>query len=91
MEYDSLFKVFYGCACVQSTQYKTLERVIQTVKNLCSALDAVETQPITEAVKRLRHQANLPQARSPDVSPQTVMPLPKGHAPPPTALLKGLN
>ncbi|XP_056454460.1 phosphatidylinositol 4-phosphate 3-kinase C2 domain-containing subunit alpha isoform X2 [Gadus chalcogrammus] len=55
------------CLQNESTQYKTLERVIQTVKNLCSALDAVETQPITEAVKRLRHQANLPQAHSPEL------------------------
>ncbi|KAG7281726.1 hypothetical protein CRUP_027798 [Coryphaenoides rupestris] len=54
------------CLQNESTQYKTVERVAQTVKNLCSALDAVETQPITEAIKRLRHQANLPRTRSPE-------------------------
>uniref|UniRef100_A0A7N6ADY5 Phosphatidylinositol 4-phosphate 3-kinase C2 domain-containing subunit alpha n=1 Tax=Anabas testudineus TaxID=64144 RepID=A0A7N6ADY5_ANATE len=47
------------------TQYKTVDRVIQTVKNLCCALDEVETQDITEAVKRLRHSVNLPRTRSP--------------------------
>uniref|UniRef100_A0A7N6BJ11 Phosphatidylinositol-4-phosphate 3-kinase n=1 Tax=Anabas testudineus TaxID=64144 RepID=A0A7N6BJ11_ANATE len=50
-----------------STQYKTVDRVIQTVKNLCCALDEVETQDITEAVKRLRHSVNLPRTRSPKV------------------------
>uniref|UniRef100_A0A672HJ94 Uncharacterized protein n=1 Tax=Salarias fasciatus TaxID=181472 RepID=A0A672HJ94_SALFA len=51
----------------QSTQYKTVERVVQTVKNLCCALDEVETQAITEAVKRLKHSINLPRTRSPKV------------------------
>uniref|UniRef100_A0A8D3CVG2 Phosphatidylinositol-4-phosphate 3-kinase, catalytic subunit type 2 alpha n=1 Tax=Scophthalmus maximus TaxID=52904 RepID=A0A8D3CVG2_SCOMX len=50
-----------------SSQYKTVDRVVQTVKNLCCALDEVETQAITEAVKRLRHSVNLPQTRSPKV------------------------
>uniref|UniRef100_A0A3Q3JPG7 Phosphatidylinositol 4-phosphate 3-kinase C2 domain-containing subunit alpha n=1 Tax=Monopterus albus TaxID=43700 RepID=A0A3Q3JPG7_MONAL len=49
------------------TQYKTVDRVVQTVKNLCCALDEVETQAITEAVKRLRHSVNLPRTRSPKV------------------------
>nr|XP_019934575.1 PREDICTED: phosphatidylinositol 4-phosphate 3-kinase C2 domain-containing subunit alpha [Paralichthys olivaceus]XP_019934576.1 PREDICTED: phosphatidylinositol 4-phosphate 3-kinase C2 domain-containing subunit alpha [Paralichthys olivaceus] len=53
------------CLQNQSTQYKTVDRVVQTVKNLCCALDEVETQAITEAVKRLRHSVNLPQTRSP--------------------------
>lgn len=53
--------------CVQSTQYKTVERVVQTLKNLCCALDEVETQTITEAVKRLRHSVNLPRTHSPKV------------------------
>uniref|UniRef100_A0A3B5B323 Phosphatidylinositol-4-phosphate 3-kinase catalytic subunit type 2 alpha n=1 Tax=Stegastes partitus TaxID=144197 RepID=A0A3B5B323_9TELE len=47
--------------------YKTVDRVVQTVKNLCCALDEVETQAITEAVKRLRHSVNLPRTRSPKV------------------------
>uniref|UniRef100_A0A3Q3N2Q2 Phosphatidylinositol 4-phosphate 3-kinase C2 domain-containing subunit alpha n=1 Tax=Mastacembelus armatus TaxID=205130 RepID=A0A3Q3N2Q2_9TELE len=50
-----------------STQYKTVDRVVQTVKNLCCALDEVETQDITEAIKRLRHSINLPRTRSPKV------------------------
>uniref|UniRef100_A0A4W6FZ15 Phosphatidylinositol 4-phosphate 3-kinase C2 domain-containing subunit alpha n=1 Tax=Lates calcarifer TaxID=8187 RepID=A0A4W6FZ15_LATCA len=53
--------------CMQSTQYKTVDRVVQTVKNLCCALDEVETQAITEAIKRLRHSVNLPRTRSPKV------------------------
>ncbi|XP_026221905.1 phosphatidylinositol 4-phosphate 3-kinase C2 domain-containing subunit alpha [Anabas testudineus] len=54
-----------SCLQNESTQYKTVDRVIQTVKNLCCALDEVETQDITEAVKRLRHSVNLPRTRSP--------------------------
>uniref|UniRef100_A0A673A8A4 Phosphatidylinositol-4-phosphate 3-kinase, catalytic subunit type 2 alpha n=1 Tax=Sphaeramia orbicularis TaxID=375764 RepID=A0A673A8A4_9TELE len=50
-----------------STQYKTVARLVQTVKNLCCALDEVETPGITEAVKRLQHSANLPRTRSPKV------------------------
>ncbi|KAM9377353.1 phosphatidylinositol 4-phosphate 3-kinase C2 domain-containing subunit alpha isoform 1-T2 [Pholidichthys leucotaenia] len=53
------------CLQNESTQYKTVDRVVQTVKNLCCALDEVETQDITEAVKRLRHSVNLPRTRSP--------------------------
>ncbi|XP_038560944.1 phosphatidylinositol 4-phosphate 3-kinase C2 domain-containing subunit alpha isoform X1 [Micropterus salmoides] len=53
------------CLQNESTQYKTVDRVVQTLKNLCCALDEVETQAITEAVKRLRHSINLPRTRSP--------------------------
>ncbi|XP_041852775.1 phosphatidylinositol 4-phosphate 3-kinase C2 domain-containing subunit alpha isoform X2 [Melanotaenia boesemani] len=53
------------CSQNESTQYKTVDRVVQTVKNLCCALDEVETQAITEAVKRLRHSVNLSRTRSP--------------------------
>lgn len=53
--------------CLQSSQYKTVERLVQTLKNLCCALDEVETQNITEAVKRLRHSVNLPRTHSPKV------------------------
>uniref|UniRef100_A0AAZ3RDJ3 Phosphatidylinositol-4-phosphate 3-kinase n=1 Tax=Oncorhynchus tshawytscha TaxID=74940 RepID=A0AAZ3RDJ3_ONCTS len=48
----------------QSTQYKTVDRVVQTVKNLCCALDEVETQAITEAVRRVKRSVNLPRTRS---------------------------
>ncbi|MEQ2256890.1 hypothetical protein ILYODFUR_028759 [Ilyodon furcidens] len=50
---------------VQSTQYKNVDRVVQTVKNLCCALDEVETQSISEAIKRLRHSVNLARTHSP--------------------------
>ncbi|XP_072242459.1 phosphatidylinositol 4-phosphate 3-kinase C2 domain-containing subunit alpha [Leuresthes tenuis] len=53
------------CLQNESTQYKTVDRVVQTVKNLCCALDEVETQAVTEAIKRLRHSVNLPRTRSP--------------------------
>ncbi|XP_029992673.1 phosphatidylinositol 4-phosphate 3-kinase C2 domain-containing subunit alpha [Sphaeramia orbicularis] len=53
------------CLQNESTQYKTVARLVQTVKNLCCALDEVETPGITEAVKRLQHSANLPRTRSP--------------------------
>uniref|UniRef100_A0AAQ6A4X3 Phosphatidylinositol-4-phosphate 3-kinase n=1 Tax=Amphiprion ocellaris TaxID=80972 RepID=A0AAQ6A4X3_AMPOC len=58
---------------VTSTQYKTVDRVVQTVKNLCCALDEVETQAITEAVKRLRHSVNLPRTRSPKVGSSHIL------------------
>lgn len=41
--------------------------MVQTLKNLCCALDEVETQGLTEAIKRLRHAANLPRTHSPKV------------------------
>lgn len=53
--------------CVQNSQYKTVDRIVQTLKNLCCALDEVETQTVTEAIKRLRHSANLPRTNSPKV------------------------
>uniref|UniRef100_A0A3Q1GAK8 Phosphatidylinositol 4-phosphate 3-kinase C2 domain-containing subunit alpha n=1 Tax=Acanthochromis polyacanthus TaxID=80966 RepID=A0A3Q1GAK8_9TELE len=53
--------------------YKTVDRVVQTVKNLCCALDEVETQAITEAVKRLRHSVNLPRTRSPKVGSSHIL------------------
>uniref|UniRef100_A0A8C6LQF1 Phosphatidylinositol-4-phosphate 3-kinase catalytic subunit type 2 alpha n=1 Tax=Nothobranchius furzeri TaxID=105023 RepID=A0A8C6LQF1_NOTFU len=51
--------------CIQSNQYKAVDRVVQSVRNLCCALDEVETQAITDAVKRLRHSVNLPRTHSP--------------------------
>lgn len=64
---------------VQNSQYKTVERVVQTLKNLCCALDEVETRTVTEAVKRLRHAANVPRTHSPKVGCDAVVdPLP-GH------------
>uniref|UniRef100_A0A671YJJ9 Phosphatidylinositol 4-phosphate 3-kinase C2 domain-containing subunit alpha n=1 Tax=Sparus aurata TaxID=8175 RepID=A0A671YJJ9_SPAAU len=54
-----------------STQYKTVDRLAQTLKNLCCALDEVETQAITEAMKRLRHSVNLPRTHSPKMGSKT--------------------
>ncbi|KAL0967958.1 hypothetical protein UPYG_G00260330 [Umbra pygmaea] len=55
------------CLQNENTQYKTVDRVIQTVKNLCCGLDEVETPAITEAVKRVKRSVNLPRTRSPEV------------------------
>uniref|UniRef100_A0AAQ4R0F5 Phosphatidylinositol 4-phosphate 3-kinase C2 domain-containing subunit alpha n=1 Tax=Gasterosteus aculeatus aculeatus TaxID=481459 RepID=A0AAQ4R0F5_GASAC len=55
------------CLQNEKTLYKTADRVVQTLKNLCCGLDEVETQAITEAVKRLRHSVNLPRTHSPKV------------------------
>uniref|UniRef100_A0A6Q2WUM3 Uncharacterized protein n=1 Tax=Esox lucius TaxID=8010 RepID=A0A6Q2WUM3_ESOLU len=52
---------------LQSTQYKTVERLVQKVKSLCCALGEVETQAITEAVKRVKWSVNLPRTRSPEM------------------------
>uniref|UniRef100_A0A6Q2Y786 Phosphatidylinositol 4-phosphate 3-kinase C2 domain-containing subunit alpha n=1 Tax=Esox lucius TaxID=8010 RepID=A0A6Q2Y786_ESOLU len=55
------------CLQNESTQYKTVERLVQKVKSLCCALGEVETQAITEAVKRVKWSVNLPRTRSPEV------------------------
>uniref|UniRef100_A0A8C2DT41 Phosphatidylinositol 4-phosphate 3-kinase C2 domain-containing subunit alpha n=1 Tax=Cyprinus carpio TaxID=7962 RepID=A0A8C2DT41_CYPCA len=53
---------------VTSTQYKTVDNVVQSVKNLCCALDEVETPAISDAIKKLKRSLNLPRTRSPEVS-----------------------
>ncbi|XP_075996874.1 phosphatidylinositol 4-phosphate 3-kinase C2 domain-containing subunit alpha [Genypterus blacodes] len=70
------------CLQNESTQYKTVDRVVQTVKNLCCALDEVETQPITEAVKRLKRSVNLPRTRSPEVGSTSSGGASNGHSGP---------
>eukprot|EP00064_Thunnus_orientalis_P005461 superscaffoldBa00000535_g5475 len=70
------------CLQNESTQYKTVDRVVQTVKNLCCALDEVETQAITEAVKRLRHSVNLPRTRSPKMGSTSSGQSSNGHLSP---------
>ncbi|XP_039988528.1 phosphatidylinositol 4-phosphate 3-kinase C2 domain-containing subunit alpha [Xiphias gladius] len=70
------------CLQNESTQYKTVDRVVQTVKNLCCALDEVETQAITEAIKRLRHSVNLPRTRSPKMGSTSSGQSTNGHASP---------
>ncbi|TKS73942.1 Phosphatidylinositol 4-phosphate 3-kinase C2 domain-containing subunit alpha [Collichthys lucidus] len=70
------------CLQNESTQYKTVDRVAQTMKNLCCALDEVETQAITEAVKRLRHSVNLPRTRSPKMGATSSGQSSNGHTSP---------
>uniref|UniRef100_A0A3B3D019 Phosphatidylinositol 4-phosphate 3-kinase C2 domain-containing subunit alpha n=1 Tax=Oryzias melastigma TaxID=30732 RepID=A0A3B3D019_ORYME len=71
--YDGYHNQVNSCLQNENTQYKTVDRVVQTVKNLCCALDEVETQAITEAVKRLRHSANLSQTHTdPHLTPTGV-------------------
>ncbi|KAJ8406461.1 hypothetical protein AAFF_G00300350 [Aldrovandia affinis] len=55
-------------ACLQNenTQYKTVDVVIQSVKNICCVLDEVETLAITEAVKRVKRSVNLPRTKAPE-------------------------
>ncbi|KAM7415085.1 hypothetical protein PAMA_019762 [Pampus argenteus] len=70
------------CLQNESTQYKTVDRVVQTVKNLCCALDEVETQAVTEAIKRLRHSVNLPRTRSPKMGSKSSGQSSNGHPSP---------
>ncbi|KAK5866947.1 hypothetical protein PBY51_011478 [Eleginops maclovinus] len=70
------------CLQNESTQYKTVDRVVQTLKNLCCALDEMETQAITEAVKRLKHTVNLPQTRSPKMGTTSSGQSSNGHSSP---------
>ncbi|KAJ8340003.1 hypothetical protein SKAU_G00346360 [Synaphobranchus kaupii] len=53
-------------ACLQNenTQYKTVDLVIQAVKNICCVLDEVETLAVTEAVKRVKRSVNLPRTKT---------------------------
>uniref|UniRef100_A0A671YC12 Phosphatidylinositol 4-phosphate 3-kinase C2 domain-containing subunit alpha n=1 Tax=Sparus aurata TaxID=8175 RepID=A0A671YC12_SPAAU len=70
------------CLQNESTQYKTVDRLAQTLKNLCCALDEVETQAITEAMKRLRHSVNLPRTHSPKMGSKTSGQSSNGHTSP---------
>ncbi|XP_076842145.1 phosphatidylinositol 4-phosphate 3-kinase C2 domain-containing subunit alpha [Brachyhypopomus gauderio] len=67
------------CLQNENMQYKTVDRVIQAVRNMCSALDEVETAAITDAVKRLKHSVNLPRTRSPEAGAKCVTSA-NGHA-----------
>ncbi|KTG44161.1 hypothetical protein cypCar_00013741 [Cyprinus carpio] len=51
------------CLQNESTQYKTVDNVVQSVKNLCCALDEVETPAISDAIKKLKRSVNLPRTR----------------------------
>uniref|UniRef100_A0A672QK47 Phosphatidylinositol 4-phosphate 3-kinase C2 domain-containing subunit alpha n=1 Tax=Sinocyclocheilus grahami TaxID=75366 RepID=A0A672QK47_SINGR len=54
------------CLQNESTLYKTVDSVVQSVKNLCCALDEIETPAITDAIKRFKRSVNLPRTRSPE-------------------------
>ncbi|XP_065139171.1 phosphatidylinositol 4-phosphate 3-kinase C2 domain-containing subunit alpha [Paramisgurnus dabryanus] len=54
------------CLQSESTQYKTVDLVVQSVKSLCCALGEIETPAITDAIKRLKRSVNLPRTRSPE-------------------------
>uniref|UniRef100_A0A673GU24 Phosphatidylinositol 4-phosphate 3-kinase C2 domain-containing subunit alpha-like n=1 Tax=Sinocyclocheilus rhinocerous TaxID=307959 RepID=A0A673GU24_9TELE len=54
------------CLQNESTLYKTVDSVVQSVKNLCCALDEIETPAITDAIKRFKRAVNLPRTRSPE-------------------------
>uniref|UniRef100_A0A8C1YLE8 Phosphatidylinositol-4-phosphate 3-kinase, catalytic subunit type 2 alpha n=1 Tax=Cyprinus carpio TaxID=7962 RepID=A0A8C1YLE8_CYPCA len=60
------------CLQNESTQYKTVDNVVQSVKNLCCALDEVETPAISDAIKKLKRSVNLPRTRSPEVNPLNI-------------------
>ncbi|XP_067396787.1 phosphatidylinositol 4-phosphate 3-kinase C2 domain-containing subunit alpha [Emydura macquarii macquarii] len=49
-------------------QHKAVEHVIKAVRKICYTLDGVETQAITESVKKLRRAVNLPRVKSTEVS-----------------------
>ncbi|XP_031688900.1 phosphatidylinositol 4-phosphate 3-kinase C2 domain-containing subunit alpha [Oncorhynchus kisutch] len=70
------------CLQNESTQYKTVDGVVQMVKNLCCALDEVETQAITEAVKKVKRSVNLPRTRSPEVGSKSLGGSANGHLSP---------
>ncbi|XP_041074619.1 phosphatidylinositol 4-phosphate 3-kinase C2 domain-containing subunit alpha-like [Polyodon spathula] len=48
----------------ENNQYKTVDNIVQAVKNICSALDGVETKAITEAVKKLKRTVSLPRSKT---------------------------
>uniref|UniRef100_A0A673GU56 Phosphatidylinositol 4-phosphate 3-kinase C2 domain-containing subunit alpha n=1 Tax=Sinocyclocheilus rhinocerous TaxID=307959 RepID=A0A673GU56_9TELE len=60
------------CLQNESTLYKTVDSVVQSVKNLCCALDEIETPAITDAIKRFKRAVNLPRTRSPEVREHSV-------------------
>uniref|UniRef100_A0A4W3IZ67 Phosphatidylinositol 4-phosphate 3-kinase C2 domain-containing subunit alpha n=1 Tax=Callorhinchus milii TaxID=7868 RepID=A0A4W3IZ67_CALMI len=66
-----LLETYHGhvktCLQNENKQYKTVDRVIQAVKNICSALDGVETKTITDAVKKLKRAVSLPKSKTLEV------------------------
>uniref|UniRef100_A0A8C9T4C5 Phosphatidylinositol-4-phosphate 3-kinase catalytic subunit type 2 alpha n=1 Tax=Scleropages formosus TaxID=113540 RepID=A0A8C9T4C5_SCLFO len=73
---------------LKGTQYKTIENVIQIVKNICCVLDEVETMAITEAVKKVKRSVNLPRSKAGTKSSENSA---NGHTNPVEESLAGLN
>uniref|UniRef100_A0A672LA67 Phosphatidylinositol-4-phosphate 3-kinase catalytic subunit type 2 alpha n=1 Tax=Sinocyclocheilus grahami TaxID=75366 RepID=A0A672LA67_SINGR len=69
---EGYYKQVNLCLQNESTQYKTVDNVVQSVKNLCCALDEVETPAISDAIKKLKRSVNLPRTRSPEVREHSV-------------------
>lgn len=51
----------------EGKQYKMVEQIIQSVKDICSALDGTETKAVTDAVKKLKRVVNLPKSKTMEV------------------------
>ncbi|KAM4617398.1 phosphatidylinositol 4-phosphate 3-kinase C2 domain-containing subunit alpha [Discoglossus pictus] len=56
------------CLNNEGNKHKVVENAIKAVRNLCKTVDGVETQAITESVKKVKRAVNLPRSRSIDVS-----------------------
>uniref|UniRef100_A0A8C1FJ33 Phosphatidylinositol 4-phosphate 3-kinase C2 domain-containing subunit alpha n=1 Tax=Cyprinus carpio carpio TaxID=630221 RepID=A0A8C1FJ33_CYPCA len=69
---EGYHKQVHLCLQNESTLYKTVDSVVQSVKNLCCALDEIETPAITDAIKRFKRSVNLPRTRSPEVREHSV-------------------
>ncbi|XP_060694930.1 phosphatidylinositol 4-phosphate 3-kinase C2 domain-containing subunit alpha isoform X1 [Hemiscyllium ocellatum] len=56
-------------ACLQreGKQYKMVEQITQSVKDICNALDGAETKAVTDAVKKLKRAVNLPKNKTIEV------------------------
>ncbi|KAM3919087.1 phosphatidylinositol 4-phosphate 3-kinase C2 domain-containing subunit alpha [Leptodactylus fuscus] len=52
------------CLKNESNPYRAADQVIKVVRSICRTVDSVETQSITECVKKLRRAVNLPRSRS---------------------------
>ncbi|XP_072905493.1 phosphatidylinositol 4-phosphate 3-kinase C2 domain-containing subunit alpha isoform X1 [Hemitrygon akajei] len=51
----------------EGKQYRMVEQIIQSAKDICSALDGTETKAITDAVKKLKRVVNLPKSKTAEV------------------------
>ncbi|KAM4721293.1 phosphatidylinositol 4-phosphate 3-kinase C2 domain-containing subunit alpha [Rhinophrynus dorsalis] len=69
---DSYHEHVSMCLKNESNQYRLVDQVIKVVRNICKTVDSVETQAITESVKKLRRAVNLPRSRSTEVPPKPV-------------------